>query len=651
MILLILLVIIFFMKQLIFGEVFYCCDNLAINIPSKIFLIEELKKGIFPLWNPYILSGSPFLADINLGLLYPLNTLYVIFSPFRALTVGVVIDFILAISGMYVLGRSLKLSSFAAMLSAIIFTFSGTLVTYTNNVPMLQVASLLPWVTWAWIQFFNNPTKQFYFLLVGFLTLQISAGHPQLTYYTWLLGITYVFFVSRISMKQKFISFVTVFGLVFLLSAVQTIPFIEAVRSSTRIGRGFAYASFDSLHPFNIVRFIIPNVVGNLSKGMDWLQGGSVYGYVGLLPFVLLPWTPLKDIRVRFFVVITIVSFLLALGKYTPIFFIAYKFIPGLANFRSPQHFLLLYTFSLAILSGFGIDEALSKNKWKMFSNVLFIVTLFFIVSGFAWPYVGKHLLMIIPKFRQFAPDVQGDIIFLISKGCIVSGILYLIARLINRRAVLLIVFLELFIFSSHGLISAKESQIENWLQSGNEIAQRMRDSENGYRIFVSPELYANPVKKQFGVRYQELESAWQISILRTNINMLYHLSTIDGYASLIDRSYKELFQKREGDPTGIDFGDMKNIAWNNFGVRYILASPKEMVFKNNPALIPIWSDNNRILYKNPNALPMMQRIYNPKSVIIGFWFSIVGLVFYGGLFMVAFINILSSDTKGHNHK
>jgi len=633
--LLILFVVIFFIKQLFFGEVFYCCDNLAINIPSKVFLVEQLKHGKFPIWNPYILSGSSFLADINLGTLYPLNLLFWVLSPFRALTIGVIIDFMIAIIGVYVFGRSLKMSQFGATLAAIIFTFSGTMVTYTNNIPMLQVASLLPWVMWAWIKFFSNPTKLFYLILVALLALQIIAGHPQLTYYTWLLGVAYIFFVSPISVKQKFISFVSIVGLVFLLSAVQVIPFIELVRFSTRLGRGFSYASFDSLHPFNIVRLVIPNIVGNLSQGLDWLQGGSVYGYIGILPFLLLFWIPIKHIHVRFFLGVAIASFFLALGKYTPIYFLFYRFIPGIGNFRSPQHFLLLYTFSLAILSGFGIDEALQKNKWKTFLNVLFVIAFFFIVFGFLWIGLGRYVLMIIPKFRQFAPDIQRDIVFFISKGCIIVGIFYLISYFVNRRAVLLlIVFLELFIFSSHGLVSTEEAKLVKWFDSGQKIADRMRDLENGYRMFVSPQLYANPIKKQFGVRYQELESTWQMSILRTNINMLYHLSTIDGYASLIDRYYKELFQKGEGDPTGIDFGDMKNIAWDNFGVRYILASPHEMVFKNNSALIPIWSDSNRILYKNPNAFPVTPVAYHPKSVIIGFWLTVIGIFIYGGLFM-----------------
>ncbi len=635
-ILLILFVIIFFAKQVFFGEVFYCCDNIAINVPSKIFLIQQLKKGIFPLENPYILSGSPFLADINLGLLYPLNLLYFLFPPFRALTVGVIIDFAIAAVGMYVLARSLKLSQFASTLASIVFTFSGTLVVYINDVPILHVAVLLPWIVWAWSIYFTYPTKKFFLILVGFLTLQIIAGHPQLTYYTWLLGIAYVLFVSPLSVKQRIIALLSIGGLVFLLSSIQIIPFLEFVRASTRVGRGFSYASFDSMHPLNIVRFFIPRLVGNLSQGKDWLQGGSVYGYVGVLPFIFALFIPFKNIHARFFLAAAATFLILALGKYTPIFFIAYKLVPGLGSFRSPGHFLYLYTFSVAILAGLGIDYALQQNRRKIVLNIFFCMGIIFLIAGVWWIDWGIYPLMIIPKFRLFAPAIGGEIIFLIFENLLFTGILLLIVRFINKRIIFLFaVFLELLVFSRDGFVSVSQQKLSGWIQKGSETAQLMKSADN-YRIFVSPKLYQNPVQKQFGIPYVEKETAWQTEIIRTNINMLYHLHTIDGYASLIYRPYKELFQKGEGDPTGIEFGDMSVINWNALGVRYVLARPDEAVFKNNPTFISIWSDQHKVLYKNPQALPVTRVMYNIKSVIVGILFTVAGGIIYFGIFMYA---------------
>ncbi len=644
-ILLVLFVIIFFYKQVFFGEVFYCCDNIAINIPSKVFLIEELKQGKFPLWNPYILSGTPFLADINLGLLYPLNVLYVMFPPFQALTAGVMLDFIIAVIGMYILARSLRLTQFASTVTSVIFTLSGTMIVYINNVPMLQVAALLPWVAWTWMAYFYKPTKKYYCILVGLLTFQIIAGHPQFTYYTWLWGIAYVLFVSPISIKQKFISFASVCGLVFLLSAIQIIPFIELAGNSTRVGRDFTYASFDSLHPFNIVRFILPNIVGDSSGGTDWIQRGSVYGYVGILPLILLLWIPFKKVHARFFLGVAAISFLLALGKYTPIFFVAYTFIPGIGSFRSPQHFLFLYTISVAILSGFSIDALETETKKNAFFRLIVPGALIFVIGGIFWPVIGQQFLGIIPKFQRLPTEARDTITGFITTNLFISGALLCIIVFIRRiftshknflqLAMLFAIFFELFLFNRHNLFSIPVHQVEKWFQSNREIIQRMKEPDDQtYRFFVSPNLYANPVKKQFGVPYVDKETAWQVEIIRTNIHMMYHVSSIDGYASLISRPYKELFQKGVGDPTGIDFGDMTGISWDTLGVRYVLARHDEIVFKNNPAFVPIWSDENKILYRNPNALPVLYPTSIPKSVTIGFWLTVFGFVVYAVLIM-----------------
>lgn len=598
---------IFFYKQIHGREVFYCCDNLAINIPSKVFLTEELRSGRFPIRNPYILSGSPFLADINLGLLYPLNALYFLFSPFSALTIGIYIDYIVAFLGMYILVRSLKTTKTGSFLSAVIFTFSGTLVTYTNNIPMLQVASLLPWIMWGWIIFFRYPTKYFFLILTLLLSLQIIAGHPQLTYYTWLLGLSFVFIVVPISVKKRGFLLLSVAGMAILISSIQLIPFIDLALHSTRIGRGFEYAGFDSLHPFNLLRFIIPNLVGNLSKGTDWIQGGSVYGYVGTLPLILLVFIPLKNKFAKFFLGVAVVSLTLAFGKYIPIFYLAYKLIPGIGSFRSPQHFLLLYTLAVAILSGFSVDYVLENNPKKYFFRLLWATGIVLIVISALLTIPDLHIVLPVRKFGTLSFASQKIIIQMIADNMMLSGMIAVSTALVTRffwrktalakTFLMLAVFGELFLFARNGLVSINKKQTDIWLQEGNEMAERMREPGE-YRIFVSPKLYANPVKKQFGVDYMAKEAEWQIAILRTNINMLYHLATIDGYASLIDRSYKELFGNGQSDPTGIDFGDMSSVDWDRFKVRYILAAPDEKIFRNNPQFRQVWSNQDQVLYK-----------------------------------------------------
>ncbi|MBI3577693.1 hypothetical protein HY086_06675 [Candidatus Gottesmanbacteria bacterium] len=452
---------VFFWRQIFGGEVIYCCDNFLINIPSKVFLIEELRQGRFPLWNPYIFSGTPFFADINNALLYPLNALYAFLSPFRALTLGVILNFLIALTGVYVFARSIKLSAFGSFVAAIVFGFSGTMVVYTNNAPMLQVAALLPWVVWA--------VSQNIIIAVLVTSLQIISGHPQLTYLTWLFVAAWV-----LAFRRSIPRFGLVILLVFLLTAVQTLPFLEFVKLSTRAGGGYAYATFDSLHPLSIVRLILPTIVGNLSEGFVIAQGGSVYGYVGVLALLLAFFVKRRDPVVKFFIFAAILSFILALGKYTPVYWIAYHILPGLASFRSPQHFLLLYTFSMAILAGFGAD------RWK-------------------------------------------------------------------KPIIIAVVFIELFAFSRNNLLSVPIAQVNGWMDEAKKTAQKFN------RPFVDQASFPYPFA--MGKPFIDIpaETEWQAKILRPNLNMLYHIPSADGYASLVLKTYRDAMNPNGSDPTGVD--------------------------------------------------------------------------------------------------
>ncbi len=46
-------------------------DNITFWAPSTAFWKAQVQDGAYPLWNPYVLGGIPFAADINHGLLYP----------------------------------------------------------------------------------------------------------------------------------------------------------------------------------------------------------------------------------------------------------------------------------------------------------------------------------------------------------------------------------------------------------------------------------------------------------------------------------------------------------------------------------------------------------------------------------------------------
>src|SRR5579872_5396192 len=107
--------------QVIFqGFVVIDGDNFHLNIPMKYELVNSLHYHYFPFWNPYILSGIPYAADLNLGTCNPLNILYLLFVVPRALTLQVVADLFLIGSFTYLFLKQ-KVEKYVSLFGGIVF--------------------------------------------------------------------------------------------------------------------------------------------------------------------------------------------------------------------------------------------------------------------------------------------------------------------------------------------------------------------------------------------------------------------------------------------------------------------------------------------------------------------------------------------------
>src|SRR5207245_1091958 len=66
-------------RPLVFeGRILAGLDTEAYFYPNASYLAASLRTGRIPLWNPLIFAGVPFLANSQVGALYPPNWLYLI---------------------------------------------------------------------------------------------------------------------------------------------------------------------------------------------------------------------------------------------------------------------------------------------------------------------------------------------------------------------------------------------------------------------------------------------------------------------------------------------------------------------------------------------------------------------------------------------
>lgn len=394
--LLLILVLIFFRKLLNYNKIFLGADLIP-YYPMKEFLVTNIKKGIFPLWNPHIFCGSPCISNSTLALFsmfYPLNIIF-LFTPLNfAFNIAAVIHIFLAGLFMYILVRSFGLDEFSSLFSGIIFMFSGAFIAL---VPAGGI-DMITGITWIPLIFFlidkalkENKHPYIYSVLAGAIVgLQGLGGHIQISAMTIYLLFFYLIYMATVNTFKKELNLkyinrsIIIFGIALLASmglyAIEIFPMIEVfLTNSTRsFNMDYKGVSHCSIPIKELLLFLSPNLFDNpvtgyyLGKGYHFEE---LCRYIGISPLILVSITALfvkKNEYIKFYLGLLIVSILIALGSYGPIHKLCYYLLPGFRAFRWPARWLFFSVFSISILSGFGLFFLIDKVNHRR--NLRFLI-------------------------------------------------------------------------------------------------------------------------------------------------------------------------------------------------------------------------------------------------------------------------------------
>jgi hypothetical protein len=369
---------------------------------------QTILNGHLPLWNPLVGMGAPLAANYQSALFYPVTwlsfLLYVIGGKSLMAwgqTWVVIFHLIWAGLGMVVLTRSLGLNKTAQAVGAIAFEMCGYLVARAGFFSINATAAWLPWVLWAGMVLMNSPKQdrsRFLPILSACLGMQLLAGHAQTAYYTWLLLAGWLAFWGLRSagwqgLGSAVIKLITATSLAFGVAAVQLIPTAEYLLQSQRASTvEYEYAVNYSFFPLRFFTLLAPNLFGSPAYGNYMLTADNYWEdavYIGLLPLFMAVGISISLFQrkkqkppgesnnslgkplICFLTILTIVSFVLALGKNTPIFPFLYQYIPTFSMFQAPARLTIWAEFSLPLLAAIGIDHwHKPAGRGKYWSNL-----------------------------------------------------------------------------------------------------------------------------------------------------------------------------------------------------------------------------------------------------------------------------------------
>ncbi len=348
--------------------------------PWRQFIADSLSRyNEIPLWNPYMYSGSPFVSNIQAIVFYPLSFPLLLGNVAVAFGYVLIIHIFLAGLFCYMFMRRLEVGRFGSLLSASAFMFTGNITAKLYAAQALNITT----ITWIPLLFLaaelvvGRREWKYGCLLGTAIALQFLAGQAQIFLYSMLaLFLYFLYRLACIYRDEKAYKgmgkctgiFVLAIFVALMLSAVQALPVAELISHFYRKG-GVSYefaTNFFSIPPEQLVTLLLPDFFGNAIG--DTYQGAGNFWestfYVGILPlaFAILAFITKRDKYTIFFAALAMFALLFSFGSYTPLFSIFYNFVPGFNLFRQPGKMLIFFSFSVAVLAGFGASALLDRN-------------------------------------------------------------------------------------------------------------------------------------------------------------------------------------------------------------------------------------------------------------------------------------------------
>lgn len=393
-------------------------DGMAEFFPWRLFAAREFAQGRIPLWDPYVLCGTPFLANSQSAPLYPLHLLLYLppdaGAPLATATRMAWLAFLhlsLAGSFAYLFARQMELRPLAAALAGAAFELSGFAVAWLELPSFIAVSCWIPLAMLCLVRTVRESSVRWAVGGAVATGMMLLAGHLQIAFYGLLaLGLLWLWEVGGLRGSGGSCNLIRtaglgllVVGLGFALAAPQFLSSIELSRISHRVGppteTGYAEYVKLALPLQNWITLLVPDYYGLPARGDYWAYWGygppnvmEYAGHVGsaacLLVLLGIAFGRRIHQRTGFFLGLAVFVLLLAVGS--PLGRLFYFAVPGFAQSGSPARSLVLFCLCQAMLAGLGLEWLLRAVEARWQSVLVPVVAAAATVGALAF---GFHLL------------------------------------------------------------------------------------------------------------------------------------------------------------------------------------------------------------------------------------------------------------------
>jgi hypothetical protein len=206
------------------------------NLPWRAAVREAAANGRAPLWNRFVLAGTPLLPAAQAGILHPSTLLSLPLPLALSWTFSCTFTLFLALVCGFLFFRDLSLGVVPSLLGAAAWAFS-TYVVFWDGWSVGPSTASLPLLLLAVRRLAREPGRASILLTAIALVLSVFGGHPESAFHGAAAAGVYflceLFGTDGAALRRRAVaSSVAAGGLAILLSGPQLLPLLEAIPHS-----------------------------------------------------------------------------------------------------------------------------------------------------------------------------------------------------------------------------------------------------------------------------------------------------------------------------------------------------------------------------------------------------------------------------------
>jgi hypothetical protein len=349
-------------------------DGYRLAYPFEDYVIQALRAGRIPLWNPYLFSGNPALAHPQTLVFYPLQLIFRFLPAHQSMNWALILHVWLAGFGMALLCRRFGLHPLIALGCALIYMFNGRL-TFLVSVGYRWAVFAIALLPWLWLLVTQALEDRNWAATGGaglLLGATILTGHAAWPFYISLFTGLYALYLClrfwledgswrrALAAAARF-SLIVALGLA--LSAVEFYPaYVLSRQTILSSGYNLGRANLAALTLPRLISFLVPSPFESMP--WEWVT------YIGAIPLLAIPYAfARRSARalVVFLSAVFVFTIVMALGRDALLYRWLYRAFPPLQFLRIPPRILVIWVPCATLLAGHGLQALIDgeiDRRW-----------------------------------------------------------------------------------------------------------------------------------------------------------------------------------------------------------------------------------------------------------------------------------------------